>query len=118
MFQSNKGQTSIEFIILVGILLLIGFYFIGAIYMTFDSSYAIYKIKNRTLQVISSNDSEDVLYKVSYQIQDTNLILRLDLKKQNLTDYTLSSSDYVRDINDILARTKFTNVLMDFKYTS
>jgi len=110
MFQSNKAQTSIEFIILVAILLLIGFYFIGSIYKTFDSNYAIYTIKNKTLQLFSENDSEDVLSKISYELQNSDITLRLNITQQDPSGHIISESDYTKEINDILNRTTFQNV--------
>jgi len=116
MFQSNKGQTSIEFIILIAILLLIGLYFVGSIYKTFDSNFAIYKIKNKTLQLLSEQDSGDILYKVNYQIVDSNLNLDLLLINSEY-DSNLTIDDYAMDINEIIKRTSFENVTLTFSYT-
>ena len=116
MFQSNKAQTSIEFIILVAILLLIGFYFIGSIYKTFDSTYAVYTVKNRTLQLLSENDSEYVLSKINYQINDSNINLTLYLIDSNSNNFDLNESYYANDITDIQGRTSFDNIGITFRY--
>ncbi len=117
MFQSSKAQTSIEFIILIAVLLLIGFYFSGSIYKTFDSNYAIYKVKNKTLQLFSENDSGDVLSKVSYELHDSQIVLKLDIK-QSSSGYILTSSNYASDIQDIIKRTSFDTVVINFNYIS
>jgi|GEM_PF-1128756 len=116
MFQSNKAQTSIEFIILIAILLLIGFYFSGSIYKTFDSNYVIHVIKNQTLQTLSENDCRDVLVKVNYELDDSHIVLTLDLKRTNTSDFVLTPDNYISTIEDIKNRTSFTEVSINFNY--
>jgi len=116
MFQSNKAQTSLEFVVMIAILILLSFFFISSIYKTFDSTYALHKIKSRTLEVLSENDSGAIVSKINYVTTDNNITMDMILKVQDPSDYVPVLSDYINEINEIKHRTVFSDVSLSISY--
>ncbi len=110
MFPSNKAQVSVEFIILIAILILLSFFFVSSLYVTFDSTYAIHKIKNRTLEVLSREDSGAIVSRVNSTVTDDRISLDLILKISDSSDYVPVEDDYVAEINAIKSKTVFETV--------
>jgi len=112
MFQSNKAQISLEFIVLIAILILLSFFFVSSLYKTFDSTYSIHKIKNRTLEVLSMHDSGIIISRINSTITDNNISLNVVLKVGGPSDYVPTIEDYNIQIKDIKNKTVFENVTL------
>lgn len=106
MFQDKKAQTSMEFLLILAFVIVLTFIFTYSINSTSDVNYMIYKIKNKTLQEISKDQSFTTIKKIDYEIQaaEINLFVILDCKD------VCPTIDYSSLKNDFLNRTKFENI--------
>jgi len=110
----KKGQVSIEYVIVIAVILILTVFFANLTFDTTDTTKAIAKIKLRTLDLITLNDSNATLLKVDNTITDSNLNLKLYIKdglQLNLTD-----QNYTEVINNIKETTYYENINLSFEY--
>ena len=110
----KKGQVSIEYVIVIAVILILTVFFANLTFDTTDTTKSIAKIKLRTLDLITLNDSNATLLKVDNTITDSNLNLKLYIKdglQLNLTD-----QNYTEVINNIKETTYYENINLSFEY--
>jgi len=110
----KKGQVSIEFIIIISIILLISIFFANLVFGTTETSKSIQKIKLRTLDLITLDDSTALLTRINTTVsaQDLNLTLHF----RGGTELGLSDANYSEVINNIKDTTSFQRVNLFFVY--
>jgi len=113
--MNKKAQVSIEFIIVIGIVLLISLFFAQTIFGTTDINKSVARIKLRTLEIFSAYDSTAQLDKITYHTTDNNLILNLYIKKNN-ENIVLSEDDYHVVTESLKRSTNFNNIKLEFAY--
>lgn len=109
----KKGQVSIEFIVIIAIVLVLAVVFANGVFESTTHTKTITNIKLRTLDLINAKDSNATLQRIDFTIVDSNLNFKLfitDFQTLNLT-----SQDYNQTIENILKTTKFENVNLDFQ---
>jgi hypothetical protein len=105
-----------EFIVILGFILLLTSYFIISLFNTTDINYSIHSIKNKTLQLISNSNEEIVIPKLDYSVIDSNLNVVVNLSKINTNEEPITDMDYNRIVIDLVKRTKFDNVIIEINY--
>lgn len=113
--MNKKGQISVEFIMILGLLLLFLFFILNTTQKDLNQNRAILSIKSRTIDLINLSDSRAVLLNMDYLIQGSYLEITLNLKK-NGSAFTLSASDYSEVISYIKRTTGFSNINLNFIY--
>jgi hypothetical protein len=113
----QKGQTSIEFIIIVGIVIVLAFFFISSLFSTFDSNVAIYKIKNKTLELISISETPMVISEIttSFNNRDAYFTIQIDRYENSLE--TLDIADFSDVLSELERKTDYDNINLDIIYT-
>ena len=82
MFRSLKGQTSLEFLMILLFLIIIGITVTFYLTSTFDINTSIYKTKNRTLELIAVSYTDMYIQNISYGFQGTeSLTLNVFLRR-------------------------------------
>jgi uncharacterized protein (UPF0333 family) len=116
MFLYNKGQTSVEFITIILVMVLLAMIVITFLTSTFDLNIAVYKTKNKTLDFISKTNSFYLLEGVYYSTQDTDLNLFVVLNRASSTMACPKNPDdfnYSTFETELVNRTKFENVTVN-----
>jgi uncharacterized protein (UPF0333 family) len=113
--MNKKAQISLEFIIIIGFVLILTLFFANSVFGTTDINKAITKVKLRTLDIFSMNDSIAQLEKVDYFVNDTNLQLNLYVNR-NFDNITLTLEDYNATLENLKNSTSFTDVNLAFIY--
>jgi len=116
--QAHRAQTSIEFITIVAIIIIITFFFVASLFGTFDINFAIHKTKNKTLELISLADEPIIIQKVDYEVNNNTLQLTLNLQKINTTQEPFTLEDYNVVLDELIKKTKFEDVDITFNYTN
>jgi len=111
----NKGQTSIEIVVFIAVVLIISVVFANLMFDTTDSTKSIAKLKLRTLDLITLSDSNAMLLKIEILKEDANLDLLLYMKGG--ANLGLSDSNYSDVISNILDTTYYKNVNLTFTYS-
>lgn len=109
----KKAQVSIEFVIVIGIVLTMAFIFANQIFNTTDSIKAITKIKLKTLDLITANDSKALL--VNIQHTETRDELNIKLYLKNVLSLNLSDQNYSDVILNIKDTTNYKRVNLEFE---
>jgi uncharacterized protein (UPF0333 family) len=110
----KKGQVSLEFVIIIGVILILSVFFADLVFGTTDSTKSIAKIKLRTLDLITINDSNAFLLKVDSV--ETNSDLNLTLYLKNGQNLNLSDVNYLDTIINIRQTTYYQNINLSFIY--
>jgi len=113
---SRKAQTSIEFLVVLSFILIFTFYFISSVFNTTDINYAVHSVKNKTLQLISTSNSDFIIPKIDYSVQDNNLFVTVNLQKIDTNSEPIISGDYNTVVSDIMTRSKFGDVKITINY--
>ncbi len=117
MYQlNNKGQTSIEFVIIIAIILLITILFMSTLYSTNDINTSIYTIKETTLQLITLYDSPIILKNINYSTIDKNIDIQINLQQINTNEEPLNTNNYTETIQQLKDATKFENINITLNY--
>ncbi len=115
MFMKSKAQISLEFIVILGFILVIALFFANNIFGTTDINKSITRVKLRTLEVFSTTDSRAQLNKIDYYVSDTNLQLNLYINRFD-ENFSLSEEYYSSTIDNLEKSTIFKNVRVSFTY--
>jgi uncharacterized protein (UPF0333 family) len=110
----KKGQVSLEFVIIIGVILILSVFFADLVFGTTDSTKSIAKIKLQTLDLITINDSNAFLLKVDSV--ETNSDLNLTLYLKNGQNLNLSDVNYLDTIINIRQTTYYQNINLSFIY--
>jgi len=113
---SRKAQTSIEFLVVLSFILIFTFYFISSVFNTTDINYAVHSVKNRTLQLISSSNTDLIIPNIDYKILDNNLFMTINLQKIDTNSEPIIPYDYNTVVSDIITRSKFGDVKIIINY--
>ncbi|HOZ35857.1 MAG TPA: class III signal peptide-containing protein [archaeon] len=113
--MNKKAQISLEFIIIIGFVLIITLFFANSVFGTTDINKALAKVKLRTLDIFSMKGSIAQLEKIDYFVNDTNLQLNLYVNK-NFDDFNLTLEDYSSTLENLENSTSFTDVNLAFIY--
>lgn len=113
--MNKKGQISVEFIAILGFVLLFLFFVLNTTQNDLNQNRAILAIKSRTIDLINLSDSRAILLNMDYIIQGSYLEVTLNIKKNGST-FTLDASDYSDVISYIKRTTGFSTVNLDFIY--
>ncbi|MDD3178396.1 MAG: hypothetical protein PHR26_02660 [Candidatus ainarchaeum sp.] len=117
MLKRIKAQASIEYIVIITFILAISIFFVLIIFKTNDINYSIHQTKQETLRLISESDSSIILEKINYEISDNTILhLNLNFLKIHPTDIFFIDQNYSFVKQNILNKTKFTDVVFSFKY--
>lgn len=110
--KQAKGQTSLEFLIIVLALILIAMSATLFLLSTFDINVGLYKVKNKTIQFIANDSRPIVISAVSYAYNTTDLNFNVILKRadSSVVCPTLSDYNYSTVESEIDRRTKYNNV--------
>lgn len=111
----KKGQTSLEFIVIIAVVLVLTTVFATNIFNTTDTIKSIYKVKLRTLDIINTTDSNALLLKIENTEIDSNLNLKLYLRGG--LELGLSDQNYIEVINNIKDTTYYSNINLIFEYS-
>ena len=111
-----KGQVSLEFIIVIAVILTVSVFFANLVFDSVDSTKSVAKIKLRTLDLITINDSNAQLLKIVQNTKDYNL--NLDLYLRGGEPLHLTDSNYTEVIELIISTTNYKNVNLSFEYTN
>ncbi|MCK9293081.1 MAG: hypothetical protein WCY27_01140 [archaeon] len=113
---SYKGQTSVEFLIILAVVFILSLAYISSLYITFDVNVGISKIKNRTLELISLSDNSFVIQKINYITEDKKITFDVYLQKINTTEELIDESNYTDVIDKINKVTKFDETIVNISY--
>ncbi|MFA5745332.1 MAG: class III signal peptide-containing protein [archaeon] len=113
--MNKKAQVSLEFVIVIGIMLLLTIFFSNSIFGTTNVNKSISKVKLRTLDIFSTMDSRAQLDKIDYSVNDSNLSLMLYINR-NSEDFNLSDDNYSTTITTLERSTDFNNINLAFIY--
>lgn len=103
MFQDNKGQTSMEFLLIFLFLIVFTFIVTYSINSTFDVNYIVYKTKNKTVEDISKQNNFMIVDNIDYSIIDRDINLFVVLK----TIGACPTFNYDDLKTKLISRTKF-----------
>jgi len=112
----HKGQTSIEFLVILSIILILSLFFVVSIHNTFDINISVYEIKNKTLELISLSDSSIIIKNINYAFVDDDITLTLNLQTINTLEEPIVSEDYLDISEKIKKITKFNDVKVNINY--
>ncbi|MFH0906027.1 MAG: hypothetical protein V1824_01670 [archaeon] len=119
MYQkTRRAQTSIEFVIILAILLLISMFAVSAIHETFDITKSLFSVKSRTIDILTRNDSTMLLTKIDYTTLDANnlqLVLNVKYFEAN-RDFNLSIDQYSDVIYNLKKYSRFKTIDLNFNY--
>jgi len=110
----KKGQTSLEFIIIIAIILMISIFFTQIIFGTADQNKSIAKLKLKTIDIITAHNSPALLLKMDSQEIDSNLNVTLYIKDGS--NLALEDTNYSDVILNIKETTNYSNINLDFIY--
>ena len=113
--MNKKGQISVEFIMILGLLLLFLFFILNTTHKEINQNRALISIKSRTIDLINLSDSRAILFSMDFLIQGSYLEVTINIKRDN-PQFTLYLSDYAVVINSIKKTTGFSNVNINFNY--
>jgi len=113
---SHKGQTSVEFLVILAVIFILSLAYISSLYITFDINVGISKIKNRTLELISLSDKSAVIQNISYITEDSKITFNINLQKINTTQELIVEADYSDVIAKINKVTKFDETVVNITY--
>lgn len=113
--MNRKAQISLEFVIVIGVMLLLTMFFANSIFGTTNINKSISKVKLRTLDIFSTMDSRAQLDRIGYSVGDSNLNLMLYINR-NSEDFNLSDDNYSTTITTLEKSTDFNNVNLAFIY--
>lgn len=108
----KKGQVSLEFIVVIAIVVLISVFFIDLVFSTTNTTKSVAKIKLKTLDLITVSDSSAVLLNIGYVESTSDLNFTLYLK--NGSELNLSDANYQDVIENIRATTNYQNIDLSF----
>ena len=112
--MNNKAQTSLEFIVIMGLILLFSFYFSSAIYATSQVNKGICLMKQRSLDLLSLNNSRSYVQSVNYNVIDYNI--NFDVSVIDVDGYNFNIDDFSVTSDNIINSSSYENVNIDFKY--
>jgi len=115
--MNRRAQVSLEFVIVVGIMLLLTMFFANSIFGTTDVNKSISKVKLRTLELFSTTDSRAQLDKIDYFINDTNLNLSLYINR-NSEDVNFTDDNFSTTLSSLEKSTEFSNINLAFIYSN
>lgn len=112
LLKQIKGQTSLEFLIIVLALILIAMSATLFLLSTFDINVGLYKVKNKTVQFIANDSRPIVISSITYAYNTTDLNFNVFLKRADpsVVCPTLSDFNYSSLEDEIDRRTKYNNV--------
>lgn len=111
----KKGQVSIEYVIVIAVILILTVFFANITFDTTDTTKSITKIKLRTIDIITLTDSNALLLKIENTLVDANLNLKLYLKDGS--NLALSDANYSEVITSIKETTYYENINLSFEYS-
>jgi len=115
MFQDHNGQTSLEFLTIVMVLILLAAAVTLFLTATFDVNYAIYETKNQSLNFITTNQDLIVINNITHNLTATTLIVTVTFQKVADVACPLTTDyDYTGLENILINKTKFTDVTINF----
>jgi uncharacterized protein (UPF0333 family) len=111
MFQDHNGQTSLEFLTIVMVLILLAAAVTLFLTATFDVNYAIYETKNQSLNFITTNQDLITINNITYNLATTTLTVTVTLQKSADSTCPLATDyNYSRLESSLENKTKFTDV--------
>lgn len=110
MSKHHKGQTSLEFLIIIMALLILAMFVVLFLSSSFDLNIAVYKTKNVTLQQISQSQLPIVINTVSYNYSGDSLNLTVNLN--NSSSVSCPSFDYNDLIAELKRKTRFETIII------
>lgn len=113
--MNKRGQITIEFIIVLGFILLFVFFVLTSIHKELSQDRALLSIKSRTVDLINKADSKATLIKVDFAIIEKRLTSTLHIKR-NGSNINLDVSDYTDIINSIKNTTNYETIEINFSY--
>ncbi|MDD4049842.1 MAG: hypothetical protein PHX47_02420 [Candidatus ainarchaeum sp.] len=107
--QDKKAQTSLEFLIILLIVMVIAITVVASLTSTFDINIAMHKTKNLTLKYIAGYNHSYSINTINYVFDNDNLDLVVYLNKGLETNCPVVPDDYnyTALTNGLLDRTKF-----------
>ena len=111
----KKGQVSIEFVVVIAIILVFAVVFASTVFESTDTIKVVAKIKLRTIDIFTATDSNAVLLRIDHSIVDSNIDFDLFIKDGSYLN--LSDSNYSSVIQNIKDTTKYENISLNFNYS-
>jgi len=105
MLKYHKGQTSLEFLIIVMALLILAMFVVIFLSSSFDLNVSVYKTKNQTLQYISESQTPFVISTISYIYGDEDL--NIDVYIKNPTASACPDFNYSTLEDELEIKTRF-----------
>jgi len=123
MFLKNKkGQITLEFIVIIGVILLFGVLFYSSIFSIIQSNKAVYLVKQNSLDLISYYNYPTTLSRVHYVPTPEGVSFIINLKKNNgpetsIAEETILNPEHYRYTLDYIEETtSYENLIISFTY--
>jgi uncharacterized protein (UPF0333 family) len=113
-YKKQKAQTTLEFIIIIVFIIMFVFYFTSMIFNTSQVNKSVNAVKNKTLELLSRNESNSYIQSVQYNLSSTDLNFKIYIIREDDYDFNISKFDPILD--NIKKTTKFENVNLDIEY--
>jgi Na+-transporting NADH:ubiquinone oxidoreductase subunit NqrC len=120
--KKQKGQVSIEFIVILGVILLFCSYFTSTVYYTLQTNQNVYLVKQNLLTQISENNYPTTISKITPNYFEGVLYYQIDLKKNNgppraiAEETILDINKYKPTIDYLVSTTNYEDVVLVFTY--
>jgi hypothetical protein len=110
MFLNKKGQITIEFIIILGVILIFIIYFSSAIFPIIQIDKSIYLVKQNALDIISEQNYPTTISSINFNLEDDTLNLFISFNKNNGPPQedisnTLLNTDNYKNTTDYIKQT-------------
>jgi uncharacterized protein (UPF0333 family) len=110
MFLNKKGQITIEFIIILGVILIFIIYFSSAIFPIIQIDKSIYLVKQNALDIISEQNYPTTISSINFNLEDDTLNLFISFNKNNGPlqediSNTLLNTDNYKNTTDYIKQT-------------
>ncbi len=121
--KKQKGQVTIELIVIIGVVLLFAFYFSSSVHQLVQSNKSIYLIKQNALNIISENNYPTTLLSIYSNIDVEDINFQITFSQNNgpdqshMLDTLLYEDNYEYTLEYIENTTRFTNAYVNFEYS-
>jgi hypothetical protein len=115
LFKLNKAQTSIEFIVIFAVVLLISFYLSSTIYNTSEINKGIYSLKQNTIDLLTLNNSSSYIESISYIGVNKDINFTIDIKKNGVFEFNENNDFNIFKLN-FKNTSKFENINVFVEY--
>lgn len=122
MFQNKKGQITIEFVVILGVILLFLVYFSSSIYPLIHVDKSIYLLKQNALEIISEYNYPITISLITFDFDEGKINFYMTFNKnigpleEDLEETLLNKDLYNNTLEYIKNSTPYTDANVFFTY--